>query len=72
MQNVKTLFEQPLVTEDVTPPLTIRTVTQSRTELVGGALSASSKGNTYVLFDVLPAELKTRVETAIRAIEAGM
>ena len=71
MQNIRTLYDQPIVCEDSNPPLTIRVVTPVKNEYIGGSTTASSKGSVYVLFDVLPVELKERVETAIRAMQVG-
>jgi hypothetical protein len=72
MQNIKTLYEQPLVTSDTAPPTTIQVLVPVKNEYVGGALGASHKKVTYILFDVLSDELKQRVVTAIQAVNAGM
>ena len=72
MQTIKTLYNQPFVTTDSAPPTTIKVLIPTRTEFVGGVPGAGHKSMTYVLFDVLPEELKQRVVTAIQALTAGM
>ena len=73
MQKIKTLYNQPIIlSEDKTPPTTLRVLVPLVNEMVGGVPGAGHKGVTYVLYDVLPEELKQRIVTAIQAITAGM
>ena len=71
MQRVK-LYEQPVMAEEVgRPPLTISVITQnSREETVSGPMNTSMKQHTYILYDVLPDELKRRVKLAIDALSS--
>lgn len=67
MQNIKTLYDQPVVTQDGAPPTTIRVLVPTRTEIMGGVPASGHRAVTYVLFDVLSDELKQRVVTAIQS-----
>ena len=67
MQTVK-MYDQPMVSDTQNPPTTIRVMVPVRNEIVGGVPSASHKPMTYVLYDVLPEDLKRRVQTAIEAL----
>jgi hypothetical protein len=72
MQSVKTLYNQPVVINDSSPPTTIRVLVPSRTEFAGGVPGSGHRAVTYVLYDVLPDELKQRVVTAIQALTSAM
>jgi hypothetical protein len=72
MQTIKTLYNQPLITSDGVAPTTIKVIVPNKTEYVGAVPSSGGKALTYVLWDVLPEELKQRVVTAIQAITAAM
>lgn len=72
MQKVD-LYQQPLeaVGESHTPPLFVKVITHPRTmEFVGGVPATASKTVTYILYDVLPEELRMRVKLAIDAMTA--
>lgn len=70
MQEFKTLYDQPLVTLDRSPPLTIKVVMPVVDSYEGGTVGSRTKNVTYVLFDVLPDELKQRVITCIDGLAA--
>lgn len=72
MQTIKTLYNQPILTGDGNPPTTVKVLTPIRTEFVGGTLDSRHRSITYVLFDVLPDELKRKVFDAIQALAAAM
>ena len=71
MQQVN-MYEQPFSASEIGPvPLTIRVISMPRrVESMGGVMSSGQKTNTYVLYDVLPDELKARVKLAIDALQA--
>ena len=70
MQEIKTLYNQPLVVTDRTPPMTIKVVLPVVDSYEGGTVGSRTKSITYVLFDCLPDELKQRVVTTIDALAA--
>lgn len=70
MQKVD-LYQQPIeaVGESNTPPLFVKIITHPRTmEFVGGVPATANKTVTYILYDVLPDELRMRVKNAIDAL----
>ena len=72
MQTIKTLYNQPVVSNDSSPPTTIKVLIPTKTEMVGGVPMNGHKAMTYVLYDILPEELKQRIVVAVQAITAGM
>lgn len=55
------------------PPLVINLVTTPQLmEFVGGVPETSKKTESYVLFSVLPDELKVRIKNAIEALQTQM
>ena len=72
MQRIKTLFEQPIMSDDQVPPTTIKVVTQIKSEFVGGSIGASTRSSTYILFDVLPESLKRQVFDAIQMVSQNI
>lgn len=69
---MKTLYEQPVFAEDEVPPTTLKISTPLRVEFVNGPPQGSRKISTYVLYDVLPEELRKKIVSAIQALNAGM
>lgn len=73
MQNQTNIYEPIVSDRQGPPPLVINVVTKPRAmEFVGGVPASSTKTESYVLFSVLPDELRDRVKTAIEALRAGM
>ena len=68
MQNIKTLYDQPIVIEDRVPPLTIKVICPVNESCVGGAVSSNHKTVTYVNFEVLNDELKRKVIMCIESL----
>ena len=66
MMKIKTLYDQPIVSDDQIPPTTIKVVTQMKSEFVGGVPGSSTKTNTYILFEILPDSLKRQVFDAVQ------
>lgn len=73
MQTIRA-YEQPIAAQEIgPPPLVLKLVsTPKKIETETGALSNTQKLNTYVLYDVLPEELKRRVKLAIETLQSQM
>jgi hypothetical protein len=71
MQVVR-VYEQPITAAEIgPPPLTLAVISNpNRIETEHGAVSTKQKMNTYVLYDVLPDDLKRRVKLAIESLQA--
>ena len=72
MQKIKTLYDQPIVSDDGSPPTTVKVAYPLKMEYVGGTTKGTHKTVTYVLFDVLPEELRRKIVAAVDALTSAM
>lgn len=73
MAQIVNLYEELKADRPGAPPLVLKVVTQRHGDHIAGGVSSSSvKMEEYVMFSVLPDELKERVRTALHALAAQM
>jgi hypothetical protein len=71
--NTVDLFQPIIADKKGSPPVVINVITTPNTmEYTGGVPSSSTKTESYVLYSILPDEIKARVKSAVEAIIASV